>query len=497
MRLYSKSQYVRGQQCPKSLWLYRHRKDLKDPVDMHQQAIFDAGTAFGQLAMQRFPGGVLIKAPHTDPEGALAETAAAVAAGAQVLYEAAFTHDDVLVRVDIMFREKDGPWTLVEVKSATKLDPVYLLDVAIQRHVLRGAGVPVNRAILMHANPGYVRYGALDLVKLFLLQDVGALSEDALAAVPSALKALKAQADAPEPPAVAIGEHCSKPYDCDFRGLCWQNVPEYSVFDIPYLKFDKKRALYEAGVKHVHEVDPATHGVTDKRSLRPIEVARRGAPAVDVPAITAFLRSLVYPIAHLDFEADNPVIPPYDGLRPYAQMPFQASVRVQHAPGGPVDERVFLGDGLRDPRHELVSFLLAQVPNRGSVLAYYKPYEGARLEELASWHGRATANLTAIKERLVDLADPFSKGWYTHPGFLGRWSIKNVLPVLVPELGYGDLAIKNGAEAMAAYGKLKDPALPEAERARLYDALLAYCGRDTMAMVKILDHLYAVTGARA
>lgn len=379
----SKSQYVRGRQCAKSLWLYRHRKDIKDPVDPFLQSIFHSGTEFGKLAMKRFGPGVLIEADHAHPEKALAETAAAIAAGATVLFEAAVLHDGVLIRADVL--ERVGPpsagnlWALREVKSGTKVEDVHLLDVAIQRHVLAGAGFKLAEVSLVHANPAYVRDGALDLNRLFQVVDVLKESDDALAEVPGHLVLMKKMADGPEAPPKGIGSHCEKPYKCDFYGHCWAGVPEYSVFDIPYAKMEKKLELYNRGVQRVDQVNPDLAGITDKRSVRAIEVARLGKPVVDKKAIGAFLDQLAYPLAHLDFETDNPVVPPYDGLRPYSQMPFQASVRVQEERGGPLTEYGFLGDGRGDPRIDLALFLMKHVPDTGSVLAYYKPFEKGRL----------------------------------------------------------------------------------------------------------------------
>ena len=54
----SKSQYVKGRQCPKALWLYRHRKDLAPEIDVETQARFDTGNEIGELAMHYFDGGV-------------------------------------------------------------------------------------------------------------------------------------------------------------------------------------------------------------------------------------------------------------------------------------------------------------------------------------------------------------------------------------------------------------------------------------------------------
>ncbi len=187
-------------------------------------------------------------------------------------------------------------------------------------------------------------------------------------------------------------------------------------------------------------------------------------------------------------------MPPYDGLHPYQQMPFQAVLCVQDEPGGVVVEHGFLGDGLSDPRDGLIDFLLHKIPKSGSILAYHTSFEAGRIEELAE-EPSARPLLGAI-ERLLDLADPFRTNAYTHPDFRGRWSIKAVLPVLVPSMTYEGLEIGDGAAAMAAYAKLRDPKLPAAERARLIHALKVYCGQDVVAMVKILEHLYDVAAGK-
>jgi hypothetical protein len=53
----SKSQYIRGLQCHKSLWLYKHRKGLLEAPDASTQARFDSGTFIGELAQELFPDG--------------------------------------------------------------------------------------------------------------------------------------------------------------------------------------------------------------------------------------------------------------------------------------------------------------------------------------------------------------------------------------------------------------------------------------------------------
>ncbi len=148
----SKSKYMAGIQCPKLLWWMVHEPEAPElEADPEVQFILDRGTEVGELARTYVPGGVLIDVPHEEPERRLRETAEALRAGAKVLYEAAIEHDGVMVLPDILERGRPG-WNLIEVKSTTGVKDQHYDDVAVQAHVLRGAGLEVRRAELMHLN---------------------------------------------------------------------------------------------------------------------------------------------------------------------------------------------------------------------------------------------------------------------------------------------------------------------------------------------------------
>jgi hypothetical protein len=126
--LLSKSQFLRGQQCRKSLWLYRNRPELRTPPDESQQAIFDAGSDIGLLARKLFPDGTAITYAGSTFEEKIARTKKLIAAGVETIYEATFSHDNVLVMVDILHRDARG-WEFYEVKSSTEVK-----DVHVKRH---------------------------------------------------------------------------------------------------------------------------------------------------------------------------------------------------------------------------------------------------------------------------------------------------------------------------------------------------------------------------
>jgi len=79
--------------------------------------------------------------------------------------------------------------------------------------------------------------------------------------------------------------------------------------------------------------------------------------------------------------------------------------------------------------------------------------------------------------------------FYVHPEFKGRTSIKKVLPVLCPELNYGDLEIQNGGAAVIKWHHMTDGRMSETEASQTFQDLLKYCCLDTWAMVRIWEEL--------
>jgi len=89
----------------------------------------------------------------------------------------------------------------------------------------------------------------------------------------------------------------------------------------------------------------------------------------------------------------------------------------------------------------------------------------------------------------VDL-HPVVKAHYYHPDQQGSWSIKYVLPTIAPDLNYDTLdGVKDGTMAMLAYREAIDPATPAQRKLKIERELLDYCCRDTIAMLRLWQHL--------
>ena len=200
------------------------------------------------------------------------------------------------------------------------------------------------------------------------------------------------------------------------------------------------------------------------------------------------LGSLKYPLYFLDFETFNPAIPPFDGTKPYGQIPFQYSLHKKSEPQGELSHTGFLAEANIDPRIGLIESLLRDTPPPGDILAYNRSFEARVLRDLAEAFPGSASELEDRSSRLVDLMEPFQKRYYYLPEMAGSYSIKAVLPALAPDLSYEALEISEGTQAMEAYYQLgieTNPTIVEKIRNDLWE----YCKFDTLAMVRILEKL--------
>jgi hypothetical protein len=97
--------------------------------------------------------------------------------------------------------------------------------------------------------------------------------------------------------------------------------------------------------------------------------------------------------------------------------------------------------------------------------------------------------------RLFDLLPVVREHTY-HPAYAGSYSIKSVLPALVPEMTYDGMQVANGQDAGLAWESLMRGNLDSGERERIRTALLDYCGLDTLALMKALEKVRSISTER-
>ncbi len=477
----SKSRFLSGLQCHKRLYLEIHSPELATEPDDATRAILDRGQELGILARRRFPGGVLIVADHRHMGEALSRTAKWLGdPTVPAIFEAAVQFEDVLIRADVLERlagDPSGPaaWRLIEVKSSSRVKDVHVDDLAIQAFVLRGAGIRLLETCLMHVNTRYLYEGGeIDLAQLFLVQDLTEQVESRLGAVPDRLAEMRAMLRSSVAPAIEPDGHCHTPYECPFWRHCTQSKPARWIFYLP----GGERTVHTLARKRIETIDD----IPEEFTLSSLQ--RRVKDNVEwvSPALKTALETVRYPVHHLDFETFMPAVPKYPRTRPYQAIPVQWSDHIE-TEDGHVLHHEFLSLEPNDPREELAVTLLDSLGREGSICVY-SGYERAVLEQLAEAVPALRPDIERVIARLWDLLDVI-KNHYYHPGFQGSFSIKTVLPAVVPAFGYEDLEVRDGQMAAQAYERMVFVETDWVEKMRLRDALLRYCARDTLAMLEL------------
>ena len=493
MFFFSKSRYCLAWQCPKLLWLSKFKPELK-PEDPSLQARFDEGNVVGDLAMNLFGDFTEVTAYKDDGKLDLNKmqelTRECVANGVQNICEASFNYNGLYCAVDILRKEDDG-YAIYEVKSSTHASHIYAVDIAYQKYVLEHCGLNIVGTYLICINSDYIRGKELNIDELFQIIDMSDDVNNEYQNVPSLLKKAEQIYSLKSEPDVDIGLHCRDPYECAFWGYCTKNLPTPNVFDLYRMGFEKAIKHYKQGQISYNDL-MFDGGITNAKQLRQmLHQISEQKPDIDKDGIRDFLDTLSYPIYFLDFETTQAVIPEYEGIKPYQQIPFQYSLHYIEYEGGPLLHKEFLAESGTDPRRAIAERLCEDIPQNVCVTAYNKGFECGRIKELAATFPDLSDHLMNIQSNIKDLLTPFQSGYYYNKAMGGSFSIKSVLPALFPDdpaLDYHNLEqIHNGGEAMSIFPKIKNMSPDEAEETR-YN-LLQYCKLDTYAMVKVWEKL--------
>lgn len=476
----SKSKILLHRQCPKRLWLQVHKPELAE-VDPAAEARFRDGNKVGDIARQLYPGGDFIDTLNR--KEALARTTSALESGHKPIFEAAFLHNDVLVRADLLVPEASG-YRLVEVKSSTSVKDYHLEDITVQTWVMQHAGLAPSRCMVAHIDNSFVYPGGDNYQGLLKEESVDLEVRDMIAEVPGWIAAAQSTLERSEEPGTVPGEQCSHPFACDFANYC--SPPETDVaFPVEILPYGKKVAkeLRAEGYRDLRDVPEEK--LSNPKHIRVHRVTKSGQAELDQEAMEA-VRSLSYPRYYLDFETIAFAVPIWAGTSPYNQIPFQWSCHIEQTDGS-LSHEEFLDATGNDSRRGFAESLINTLGTEGPIIVYNAPFEGSRMKELAEAFPDLAPALLAAVDRLFDLL-PLARNHYYHPAMKGSWSIKAVLPTIASELDYSNLAVSHGGMAQDAYLDLIGTNLSEVDKIELKKALLAYCEQDTLAMVKIGQH---------
>lgn len=212
----SKTDFIRGMQCPKMLWLDAHKPKLKRISDETELRLFH-GNEFGEKAKAMFGPYTDVTAyiPNTiyhDKKRMIQNTRHAMKKGDENICEASFDYNGYFCAVDILHRLEDDLWELYEVKNVPEVGPEHIQDASYQAWVLGKCGVKLDGVyVVYHYDDEDDPYEPVDI------------TEDAI----EYAKIIEANSDrllkvknSKDEIMVPCGEQCKLPYECWYQEYC-------------------------------------------------------------------------------------------------------------------------------------------------------------------------------------------------------------------------------------------------------------------------------------
>jgi hypothetical protein len=502
----TKSLFTAGQQCPKLLWWKVHEPNAVElQPDIVLQDRFDQGAQVGALARDLFEGGTLI-GHFVSREERITKTKTALEAR-KPLFEGTFESAGIQVRTDVLLPEGESGWRLIEVKSSSSLKDEHIPDAAVQAWVLRDNGIDLTGVEIIHLNKEYRHpngchpegtEGSALLVRADVTEQVSHHISDIPDQIQRHLKVL--DGDLPDH---AIGIHCSQPYDCPFEKRCWPTNRDH-ISRLHSVGPVKAASYMEGGVHSLFDwkpkagAKPSNQSNTIRRQIRSLTEDR----IIVEPGLAAALEPFTGRLGFLDFETISRAVPVWPDMGPWHQAAAQFSYHevadmASFVATAPEDRKFthaeFLAEGPEDARPRLAKAMCEATKDAERVVMY-TAFERTQIRSLRKAVPSLEAELEALEMKLIDL-HPVIQNNVFHPEFEGSFSLKYVLPALVPGMTYNDLVIVNGLVASVEIARLLFVAgkIPVKEQQRVRTDLLAYCQRDTWATVLLVQRLYGLT----
>ena len=488
----SKSDYMMFLRHPAWLWLKKNDPKKLPPVDASTQAIFDAGHLFETYAEQQFPAGVNLGFNNYKEYLSLPErTTKALDDGAKTIFQGRFEYNQLTFICDVIQVVGDKAVDLIEIKSSTKAKIDHEFDLAFQMVVLEGCGYTVRNIYVVHVNSNYVRDGTIDPFAITetteITDKVKAKRDITKKHIEKVIKVAESSTCPDLSPAHArLGSFTE--WLGIYRSLT--KVEPESIYDLCSVGAENVGKLEELNITKLIDI-PKDFKLNPKQKLQ-LKATTQNKPIIDQIKIKEFLNELVFPLYFLDYETMASVIPYFDGMKPYKQYPFQYSLHILDSPGAELRHMEYLHKDNSNTSEELSKTLTSQIGNSGSVITWNMSLEKGCNDLMGSMLPEYTQFYKDLNERIVDLMIPFSNGWYADKRFMGSASIKNVLPVMVPELSYKKLGIQEGTAAQRLWMEAVLDGKRDDEKDQILSDLIEYCGLDTFAMVEIYKVLISL-----
>jgi hypothetical protein len=477
---------------PAWAWLKKHEKNKLPPIDPAQQAIFNEGHLFEKYAEQLFPNAIHLGFSNYDEYVDLPnKTKKSLDDGAATIFQGRFEAENITCIVDVLSKNENGGFDLYEIKSSSHVKEEHKYDLAFQVVVLEKLGYEIRSVNLIHVNNEYVRNGEINVKELTTIVDITIgvydILEETKNNIQECLQIVSNDTCPDLSPGFAQFDYMSFRDWVNIYKYLHKDLDKYSIYSLCRLTSNMVADLERENISFIKDI-PDHIKLNPNQKLQKI-VTKANKPFIDKEQINNFLSKFKYPLYFFDYETLGSVIPAFDGLTPYQQLPFQYSLHILDKPGGELKHTEYLHSDNSYPTISLLSQMKKDMGTEGTILVWYEPFEKGRNDEMGEIFPEYKEFLKGINDRIMDLMTPFFNMQYADKDFFGSASIKKVLPVLVPELSYKTMNIQEGSSAQRIWMETILRNENENEKDKILKDLSDYCTLDTLAMVKIFQRL--------
>ncbi len=477
--------FLGGKTCLTRGW-YLRSSGIQIPLTKADQFRINEGIEIGKIARSLYPQGTLV----SECTNILNYEKTKELIGnnhIQVIFEAAFIHNDNIARADILER-KNGEWHLIEVKSSVVADKIkdeLIDDLTYTTVILKLCGIEPTKMSLLLVSKNY-RLGMDNrdfFVEIDCTTKVNERKGDFLAKVDEIATAT----GLPKKPEPKFIYECK---DCDYyKDYCLGKNIDDSIFDLPRLGEKKFKLYTESNISLISQITNNDDLSATQRMVWDAVINKKSF--LDKVQLKSLLDKIKFPTYYLDFESVSTALPLYENIGPYEEIVTQYSIHKFEMLNSNEEHFEFLADYTKDDRKFLSEKLLKDIGTEGSVIVFHAAAEKRFINNLIKALPEYSNELSAIINRIIDLEDIIKASYYD-PNFHGSYSIKVVLPTLVPDMSYEHLAIGDGQSATVAFAELARGKYTSQEACNIRNQLLAYCKQDTFAMVKIYNKLLSL-----
>lgn len=325
MHILSKSTYIKGEQCPKALYMYKKHPYLRDKLSMEKRAKFKRGTDVGALARSYFPNGINMSPASPSLFGKMFEKTMQNInnPNINVMYEAVFIYNDTLIMLDILVRDGEQ-WRAIEVKSSLSLSETYYQDAALQYYVLNGCKVPISDMQLMYINGEYEKNGEINVKQLFTTKSVKEYAEQQLEYIDKKVNEFKEVVNLKNAPKIDIGTQCFSPYTCEFKGHCWKKIAKDSYLHTNSYPDNEMFSLYNSGIQDNRSFKKLINPLS--LEMNQIDALEQDTFYINYKTFYETIGKRTESIAFLNILFYRPAVPILDGHKPYQEVVLAFSI---------------------------------------------------------------------------------------------------------------------------------------------------------------------------